>query len=104
MTYRPLPECITITESPIHGIGLFANEDIPINTDLGIAHVRVSGFPQDWCRTPLGGFYNHSDNPNCELVEDYKPRMITYVKNLITIKNILKGDEITCKYTLYSLE
>ena len=104
MTYRPLPECIIITESPIHGMGLFANEDIPIEFDLGIAHIRIFGFPQDYCRTPLGGFYNHSDNPNCKLIEKYDPTTLFYVQNLITIENILKGDEITCKYTLYSLE
>ena len=68
---------------------------------MGIAHVKMVewlSFPQDYCRTPLGGFYNHSDDPNCKLVDS-----LERYKNLVTIKNIKKGEEITCKYTLYTI-
>ena len=101
--YNPLPDCLTIEKSDIHGLGLFATCNIWKDTNLGIAHINIIGFPHDYCRTPLGGFYNHSDNPNCNLIEKYDPATLFYVQNLITITNILKGDEITCKYTLYSL-
>ena len=70
--YRPLLECLTIKNSPIHGLGIFATSAIEKGTDLGIAHVKMVewlNFPQDYCRTPLGGFYNHSDDPNCELID-----------------------------------
>ena len=38
--YRPLPENLTIKESTIEGIGLFAVKDIAENTDLGITPIR----------------------------------------------------------------
>ena len=37
--YRPLPNCVTIRESPIEGLGLFATERIPAGTYIGIVHV-----------------------------------------------------------------
>ena len=101
MTYRPLPECLTIKKSDIHGLGIFATCDIEKDTDLGIAHVEMVewlNFPQGNCRTPLGGFYNHSDPTNCILVD------CSVWKRLVTIKNIKKGEEITCKYTFYEVE
>ncbi|SVD25497.1 uncharacterized protein METZ01_LOCUS378351 [marine metagenome] len=99
--YRPLPSCLTIKNSEIHGLGVFALESIDQGTDLGIAHVKMVEwlkFPQDFCRTPLGGFYNHSDDPNCKLIDS------GVAKRLITVKNIKEGEEITCSYTLYNLE
>lgn len=40
-TYRPLPECLTIKDSPIEGKGLFATEDIPAGTNLGRSHIKL---------------------------------------------------------------
>ncbi len=37
-TYRPLPEELTIKESKIEGLGLFAKEFIPRETMLGVSH------------------------------------------------------------------
>tara|TARA_B100001013_G_scaffold340723_1_gene264297 strand:+ start:1324 stop:1626 length:303 start_codon:yes stop_codon:yes gene_type:complete len=99
--YNPLPDCLTIEKSDIHGLGLFATCNIWKETNLGIAHINIIGFPHDYCRTPLGGFYNHSDEPNCELRDDNSGYF--YVKNLVSIKEIAEGEELTCKYTLYSL-
>ena len=83
--------------SDIHGLGLFATCNIWKDTNLGIAHINIIGFPHDYCRTPLGGFYNHSDTPNCTLVDN------NLTKNLVTIKDIEEGEEITCIYTLYKI-
>ena len=94
--YRPLPSCLTIKESNIHGFGIFAVSDIPKGFYLGVAHVRKAGFPHGYCRTPLGGFYNHSDTPNCILEG-------RGIKRLVALKQILSGEEITCKYTLYDI-
>ena len=99
--YSPLPDSLTIKQSPIHGLGIFTTCDITIGIDLGIAHVHIMDFPQGYCRTPLGGFYNHSDEPNCKLIDS--DTMTFYVKRLVTIKDIAEGEEITCTYTLYSL-
>ena len=99
--YNPLPDNLTIRRSPIHGLGLFATCDIALGIELGIAHVNIVDFPQGYCRTPLGGFYNHSDEPNCKLINS--DTMTFYIKRLVTIKDIAEGEEITCTYTLYSL-
>ena len=70
--YRPLPEILTIKKSPIEGLGLYALKDIKANTYLGITHILDERFDNKYIRTPLGGFYNHSNEPNVQ-------RMITNV-------------------------
>ena len=97
MTYRPLPDSLTIKPSGIDGLGLFAREDISTGIVLGICHVKDDRFENGYIRTPLGGFYNHSDDPNCE---SYKCE--DYVK-LKSIKEIKEGDELTANYWLYKL-
>jgi len=100
--YNPLPDCIQIGPSSIHGYGLFANKDIPEDTVLGISHVYHDLFPDGWIRTPLGGYYNHSETPNCELVTNNMDEgFLTEVKLLQTIKNIKEGTELTCTYTIW---
>ena len=91
--YRPLPACLTIGESEIEGFGIFAVDEIPKGFDLGVAHVRTEGFPQGYCRTPLGGFYNHSETPNCKLIG-------RNTKRLVATRSIMAGEEITWIYTL----
>ena len=66
--YKPLPKCLTIKKSPIEGLGLYAAIDIETNTFLGITHVLDENFDNNYIRTPLGGFYNHSNNPNVRRV------------------------------------
>ena len=51
-------------------------------------------------RTPLGGFINHSETPNCEI----KRFDGTIVSHLFPIKPIKAGEEITLKYTMYSVD
>ena len=60
--YQPLPDQLYIRRSAIDGMGLFAKEDIEGNVNLGLTHIVVDG---ELIRTPLGGFVNHSDEPNC---------------------------------------
>ena len=50
-----------------------------------------------YIRTPLGGFINHSEEPNCELIG------IGKAKYLITINDIMPEEEVTLKYTLYEI-
>ena len=95
--YRPLPQCLTIKHSDIEGLGLFATENIPKNCELGITHVADDRFENKYIRTPLGGFFNHSENPNCEAVK--KDDFVI----LRTIKKIMKDEEITAKYWLYKM-
>ena len=115
MNYQPLPNCLTIKKSEIHGLGLFATKDIPKGTNLGVAHILIPHseelFSQSYCRTPLGGFYNHSEDPNCEIKtrihyfmssSDYKI-LVTIILELFTKKDIKEGEELTSNYILYKI-
>ena len=96
--YRPLPKEVTIKTSYIEGLGLFAKEFLPANTNLGISHIKDDRFENGYIRTPLGGFVNHSDAPNCEFyIED------DYIM-LRTIRHINQGNELTAEYWLYDIE
>ncbi len=96
--YKPLPDGITIKKSPINGLGLFATETISENTLLGIIHIPIRGEKNGYFRTPLGGFGNHSDDPNCT-----KLRMEDGSWWIATNKDIMAGDELTWKYSLYKI-
>ena len=102
MMYKPLPDSLTIKQSGINGLGLFAKEGIGQGTNLGMTHVK---FEETIFRTPLGGFINHSGDANCVKVElrmtndklDYKKW------NLITIRDIKEGEELNVRYTFYKI-
>jgi len=92
-TFEPLPSSVTVKESNIHGLGLFAKEKILSQTELGITHIKDNRFSHGYIRTPLGGFFNHSKRPNCEAIYDGD-----YIK-LITINNVNFDEELTVDYT-----
>ena len=96
MTYRPLPYYLTIKESKVEGLGLFAVQAISSNILLGITHVKNDNFEDGYIRTPLGGFINHSESPNCEKIEN------NGIMELRTIKKVKKNEELTLRYTLYN--
>tara|TARA_Y100000310_G_C20622298_1_gene784027 strand:- start:1158 stop:1529 length:372 start_codon:yes stop_codon:yes gene_type:complete len=104
--YKPLPESVTIKKSKINGLGLFATRKIEANKTLGVSHVksgpgmRSAKTEDGYWRTPLGGFINHSNNPNCIKEEN------RFTGNLFlrTKKIIKEGEELTVKYTLYNVE
>ena len=102
-TYKPLPKTLAVKESPIHGYGLFAIADIPYGTDLGVSHIFAVGFKDNYIRTPLGGFINHSDTPNCFKVESHEDSALTYYI-LQTVRDIKKGEELTVAYTIYTVK
>jgi len=94
--YRPLPDYLTIQKSGIEGLGLFSTKKIDKDTNLGISHVYHVDFDDSYIRTPLGGFVNYSNNPNCKIhqtVNGYE---------LHTIKDIKGEEELTLKYNLYN--
>ena len=104
--YNPLPYYLTIKESSIDGLGLFATEDIPKYTNAGISHVipstdlmkilgigvTITKFPHYLIRTPIGGFLNHGEDANVVLAKS--PAHY----DLITIKEIKKGEELLIDY------
>ena len=95
--YNPLPKYLSIGPSDIDGVGIFALEAIPEEIVIGITHIYDTDFENDYIRTPLGGFLNHSDNPNCKLIDEDE------YKRLVTIEHIEAGTELTVKYTMYDL-
>ena len=120
--YRPLPKSLTIKDSKIDGLGLFSKTKIKKNSFIGITHVKHDDFQDMYIRTPLGGFYNHSKNPNVtkissdtlpkydfgqnieikikESLEDKNNNKLKYFY-LVSLKDIEPGEEILAKYTLY---
>ena len=84
--YKPLPKEITIRESDIEGLGIFATMNILEGKDLGKTHIKVPQF-KGFIRTPIGGFitgvvlilfFNRKNNKNNN-------------KNKIKIKRSKKG-------------
>ena len=130
--YRPLPKELTIKNSPIEGLGLFTNEDMKANTFIGVTHIRDEQFENKYIRTPLGGFYNHSDSPNVQRMitnvlptlsfgdaapspddksevkniegsrEHLYPNVYARFMYLISIKEIKVGEELSANYNLYT--
>lgn len=97
--YKPLPSYLTIKNSKIEGLGLFTMTSISKDTNLGMTHVKHHA---EWIRTPLGGFYNHSDEPNCEKVAKHSQFKQWF--ELRAIKEIKEDEEITVSYTLYKIK
>ena len=94
--YRPLPEFLTIKKSNIDGLGLFATRTILPETYMGISHIlTIEGGEERLHRTPVGGFINHSKNPNCIRIKD--------TNNWLLFSNRIvdEGEELTLEYSMY---
>ena len=95
--YNPLPSGLTVADSGIAGQGLFTTRRLVTGTELGTSHYRIDG---EYIRTPLGGFINHSETPNCERSQvRIRPGFDRW--NIVVIEDIEEGDELTLKYKLY---
>ena len=97
--YKPLPENLRLGFSDIHDIGLYAKEGIAQGSNLGTTHIKVK---YEIIRTPLGGFINHAEDNNCVKTE-LRDENFTKKWNLITLRNIKEGEELTLKYTFYKV-
>tara|TARA_R110002033_G_scaffold147855_1_gene185125 strand:- start:51 stop:446 length:396 start_codon:yes stop_codon:yes gene_type:complete len=110
MTYKPLPYGLIIKDSGIQGQGVFTTRDLHVGCNLGISHYRINMSEvtsinqeenkNEFIRTPLGGFINHNDIPNCNRSQiRVKPGFDKWT--IIVIENIKAGNELTLKYTMY---
>jgi len=105
MSYKPLPPEVRLGFSDIHDVGLFAKKDIEKGHNFGMSHLKIG---ERLIRTPLGGFLNHADDANCfktalryTCEDDSK---INYkIWNLVAIKDIKEGKELTVTYTFYKV-
>ena len=95
--YRPLPDGLYIGMSEIEGNGLFTHKELIAGEEMGITHIRYNSddFHSNYIRTSLGGFVNHSNEPNCVLYE-----CGAYLKMKIE-KDIKPGEELTLTYNMY---
>ena len=94
VTYKPLPDNLELRPSEIHGYGVFALEDIPAGQMLGLSHIQSP----ELIRTPLGGYINHSMNPNCiRILEGNR----WYLQSIQDIEEV---EEITLIYKRYRTE
>lgn len=114
--YRPLPDSLTVKESNLSAktgkkeLGIFTTRNIAEGTCLGITHYYLdfesvpdmSGDSHKIVRTPLGGFINHSETPNCVLLQDITRTPVEW--QLHTLNNIKEGEELLLKYTQYNPE
>jgi hypothetical protein len=130
--YRPLPDGLIIKKSPIEGLGLYSTKDIKDNTFIGVTHIFDEKFENNYIRTPLGGFYNHSNEPNIQRMitnilpklkfgdqappiddkseikniegsrEDMYPKLYARFMYMISIRNIKVGEELAANYNLYT--
>tara|TARA_Y100001972_G_C7436512_1_gene224334 strand:- start:79 stop:381 length:303 start_codon:yes stop_codon:yes gene_type:complete len=98
MSYRPLPKEVTIKQSGIDGLGLFASEFICRGTNLGITHIPNNEYENGYIRTPLGGFINHSNIPNLQIVISESGNYLVE-----TLTDVNAGEELTLKYNLYKV-
>ena len=95
--YNPLPSGIMVADSGIEGQGLFTTRQLVAGTELGVSHYRIEG---QLIRTPLGGFINHSNEPNCLKNQiRIKPGFDKW--SIMTLEDIEEGCELTLKYKLY---
>ena len=92
MNYNPLPIYCTIRPSWIEGLGVFAIKEIRQDTELGVSHIE---FENELYRTPLGGFINHSDKPNCVRIKNGNKWLLQ------TTQDIFPNQELTLSYVLY---
>ena len=95
--YRPLPSGIVVADSGIAGQGLFTTRRLVAGTELGASHYRID---DQMIRTPLGGFLNHADEPNCQRSQiRIRPSFDKW--NVMVLEDIEEGEELTLKYRLY---
>lgn len=125
--YRPLKDVFTIKESPIEGLGLFAEKDLYAHPDNPVScyvephKITPEGLSyfdggevveilthyligDNLIRTPTGGFINHSENPNCTLIRvenEYDPYDAVFY--LRPLKYITASEEITLDYNVHCM-
>ena len=105
--YKPLPDGLTVSISTIEGLGLFTESFVKKGTNFGVSHMKMNGM---LIRTPLGGFINHSDTPNCTKnryfmtnANDIKIKHDYTKYDLVALEDIKEGEELTLKYSFYNV-
>jgi len=81
---------LVMQPSNIHGMGLFADQEIAEGEEIGCTGEYVN---DRYISTELGKYHNHSEQCNCKSEKRDNKRY------LIAIAPISKGEELTVDYT-----
>tara|TARA_Y100000310_G_C20349486_1_gene653636 strand:+ start:348 stop:662 length:315 start_codon:yes stop_codon:yes gene_type:complete len=83
-----------LKESPIHGNGIFALEDIPAGTELFQTHVMDNPLFCIWGNIQPNCLYNHSKkNANCS------SKTRDGIKFLVSVRDIKPKEELLVDYS-----
>ncbi len=94
MSYQALPDGLFIQNSSVAGQGVFTKVKLMSGMELGMSHLLID---DEIYRSPIGGFINHSEKPNCE---KYLIGNKYYIR---TISDIEPLEELFLKYTFYKV-
>tara|TARA_Y100001937_G_scaffold58246_1_gene79814 strand:- start:826 stop:1113 length:288 start_codon:yes stop_codon:yes gene_type:complete len=94
MSYQALPDGLFIQNSSVAGQGVFTKVKLMSGMELGMSHLLID---DEIYRSPIGGFINHSEKPNCE---KYLVGNKYYIR---TISDIEPLEELFLKYTFYKV-
>lgn len=93
-SFSPLPNTVFLARSRVHGWGIFSKYSMDENTHVGVSHIPDNRFENGHIRTPVGGFINESEEPNCFLEWDNNQKWW----EIVTGEVIMPGDELFLKY------
>lgn len=89
--YKPLPNNLTIKNSSVHGLGVFATKFIPVGLKLCISHYFTEEFGV--IRSTVGGYLNCDiEDPSAFVIREDN------VLNLFAARDIMENEEITIDY------
>jgi SET domain-containing protein len=81
---------VFVKKSNIHGVGMFAINQINKDKAIGKLFVMFKGL---YHFTRMSTFVNHSASPNCTLTLDENKNIV-----MLSKEKINTGDELTCNY------
>ena len=93
--YRPMPDWMTIKESPIQGVGVFVKDLHVVSSQWEAERLTHKRTPEGTIdRLNYGGYINHSSNPNARIAFDDKGH-----GRLVLLRSLYGGEEVTVDYS-----
>jgi hypothetical protein len=84
---------LTIAESSVHGVGVFATKNIPANTSVCLYMESMQTGYNDYIRTDVARLTNHSTSPNVVMEKSSNDDL-----HITTSNGIRKGEEVFVNY------
>jgi len=82
---------VKVSDSPIHGKGVFATSDI-------VAGEIIAPATQGGKRTPIARYTNHSDKPNAEMQSANGDYFLVALRDIKGCRGGMDGEELTTDY------